>query len=95
MTPDERLERYAELAVRVGANLAPGQTLNVWCAVEHAPLARAIARAAYAAGARYVDVFYTDQHVRREMIANADEETLSWTPPWVLERTRSDRKSVV
>ena len=89
MIPDERLERYAELAVRVGSNVAPGQTLNVWCAVEHAPLARAIARAAYAAGARYVDVFYTDQHVRREMIANADEETLSWTPPWLLERTRT------
>ncbi len=74
MTPDERLERYAELAVRVGSNLAPGQTLNVWCSVEHAPLARAIARAAYAAGAEYVDVFYEDQHVRREMILHADDE---------------------
>ena len=29
MIPDERLERYAELAVRVGSNVAPGQTLNV------------------------------------------------------------------
>jgi aminopeptidase len=75
MTPDERLERYAELAVRVGSNLAPGQTLNVWCAVEHAPLARALARAAYAAGAGYVDVHYTDQHVRRAMIEQADGET--------------------
>jgi aminopeptidase len=89
MTPDERLERYAELAVRVGSNVAPGQTLNVWCAVEHAPLARALARAAYAAGAGYVDVLYTDQHVRRAMIEHADDETLTWTPPWVLERTRS------
>ena len=89
MTPDERLERYAELAVRVGSNVAPGQTLNVWCMVEHAPLARAIARAAYAAGARYVDVVYADQHVRREMIEHADEEILTWTPPWLLERTRS------
>jgi aminopeptidase len=89
MTPDERLERYAELAVRVGSNLAPGQTLNVWCAVEHAPLARALARAAYAAGAVYVDVHYTDQHVRRAMIEQADEEILTWTPPWLLERTRS------
>jgi len=89
MIPDERLERYAELAVRVGSNVAPGQTLNVSCAVEHAPLARAIARAAYSAGAAYVDVLYADQHVRREMIANAQEEILTWTPPWVLERTRT------
>ena len=89
MIPDERLERYAELAVRVGSNVAPGQTLNVWCSVEHAPLARAIARAAYGAGAGYVDVFYADQHVRREMIEHADEEILTWTPPWLLERTRA------
>ncbi len=89
MIPDERLERYAELAVRVGANLAPGQTLNVWCSVEHAPLARAIARSAYAAGAGYVDVFYADQHVRRAMIEHADEETLTWTPPWLLERGKA------
>jgi aminopeptidase len=89
MTPDERLERYAELAVRVGSNVAPGQTLNVWCSVEHAPLARALARAAYGAGAGYVDVLYVDQHVRRAMIEHADEEILTWTPPWLLERTRS------
>ena len=89
MTPDERLERYAELAVRVGSNVAPGQTLNVWCTVEHAPLARAIARAAYAAGARYVDVLYVDQHVRREMIEHAEEEILTWTPPWLLERGKA------
>ena len=90
MTHDDRLERYAELAVRVGANLAPGQTLDVWCAVEHAPLARAIARAAYTAGAAYVDVFYEDEHVRRAMIEHADEETLTWTPPWLLERARTN-----
>jgi aminopeptidase len=87
---DDRLERYAELAVRVGANLAPGQTLDVMGAVEHAPLARAIARAAYAAGAKYVDVFYSDQHVRRAMIEHADDEILTWTPPWLLERTKSN-----
>ena len=51
-----RSTRYAELAVRVGANVQPGQLVEVIARVEHAPLARAVARAAYAAGARYVDV---------------------------------------
>ena len=88
MTPDERLERYAELAVHVGANLAPGQELEVGCLVEHAPLARAIARAAYAAGARHVDVHYVDQHVRHAMIEHADDEILTWSPPWLVERLR-------
>ena len=62
---DERLERYAELAVRVGVNLAKGQTVFITARLEHAALARALTRAAYTAGARYVDVYYLDQHVRR------------------------------
>ena len=61
----DRLDRYARLAVEVGVNLAPGQDLLVNAMVEHAPLARAVARAAYAAGARHVDVRYEDQHVTR------------------------------
>ena len=47
-----RLEQYARLAVQVGLNLQPGQTLGVNALVEHAPFARAIARQAYAAGAQ-------------------------------------------
>ena len=62
---DERLRDYARLAVRVGLNLQPGQRLAINAFVEHAPLVRAVAREAYEAEARYVDVFYSDQHVRR------------------------------
>jgi aminopeptidase len=83
---DERLKRYAELAVRVGANVGPGQTLLVGGLVEHAPLVRAIADVAYGHGARYVDVRYGDQHVRRSMIEKGPDEALDWTPPWLLER---------
>ena len=87
-TPDERLERYAELAVRVGANVEPGQIVEVFGLVEHAPLVRALARAAYAAGARYVEAGYRDQHVRRAMIEHAADEVLEWSPPWRLARLR-------
>ena len=51
-----RLSAYARLLVRAGVNLGEGQDLLVDGQVEHAPLARAIAEEAYAAGARYVDV---------------------------------------
>jgi aminopeptidase len=81
-----RLDRMADLAVRVGANLEEGQILHVQALVEHAPLVRAIARRAYAAGARFVDVSYVDMHVRKAMIEGAPDETLSWSPPWELER---------
>jgi aminopeptidase len=82
----DRLERYADLIVRVGANVQPGQTLFVNGMVEHAELARALARAGYEAGARYVDVRYSDQHVRRAMIELADDDVLIETPGWLLEQ---------
>ena len=83
---DERLERYAELAVRVGANVAEGQIVFVTARVEHAPFAQALTRAAYDAGARYVDVFYTDQHARRAMIEHGPDDALDHTPAWLVER---------
>jgi aminopeptidase len=85
---DGLIERYAELAVRVGANVQPGQLVEVLARVEHAPVVREVTRAAYRAGASYVDVLYSDQHVRRAMIEGAPEEMLSWTPPWLLSRAK-------
>jgi len=82
-----REDRYAELAVRVGANVQPGQLVDVLARVEHAPVARAITRAAYRAGAAYVDVYYSDQHLRRALIEYGAEDILSWTPPWLLKRS--------
>ena len=84
MTPEERLERYARLTVEVGANVGEGQFVWVSALPEHAPLARAVARIAYEKGARYVDVDYADQHVRRARIEHAPEDSLGWTPPWML-----------
>jgi aminopeptidase len=72
--------------VRVGANVQPGQLVDVLARVEHATVARAITREAYKAGAAYVDVYYTDQHIRRALIEGAADELLSWTPPWLLKR---------
>lgn len=84
MTPAARLERYARLAVEVGSNVGDGQFVWVSALPEHAELARAVARIAYEKGARYVDVEYADQHVRRARIEHAPEDSLGWTPPWML-----------
>jgi aminopeptidase len=80
---DERLERYAELCVRVGANVQPGQEVLVHGLVENAPLVRALARQAYLAGAAYVNVLYWDDHVRRAMIELGPDEALDHTPGWL------------
>ena len=63
-----------------------GQTLFVTANIEHAPLARALARAGYAAGARYVDVRYVDPHIRRAMIEHGPDEALTHTPDWLKTR---------
>jgi aminopeptidase len=84
----DRTEALARLAVQVGVNLQRGQGLAVNALVEHAPLARAIAAEGYAAGARYVDVYYADQHVRRAHIEHAADAQLGFSPPWLVERTR-------
>jgi aminopeptidase len=81
------LEAYADLIVRVGANVQPGQTLQVSAYVEHVPLARAIAEAGYRAGARFVDVGYVDTHVRRSFIEHVAEDDLMHTFPWRLARS--------
>jgi aminopeptidase len=85
----ERTRRYAELVVAVGANVQPGQTLLVNAYVEQAVFARALAEAAYARGAGYVDVWYWDAHVKRSRLLHAPADTLSKTPAWLDERARA------
>jgi len=86
---DERLEAYADLAVRVGANVQEGQTVFLTTQVEHAPLARALTRAAYRAGARYVDVRYRDDHVRHAMIELGPDDALTHSPEWMKQLYRA------
>ena len=69
--------------------MQPGQLLAVGANLEHAPLVRAIAQEAYAAGARFVDVHYTDPHVRRAHIEGAPEDALGFSPRWLVERAEA------
>jgi aminopeptidase len=88
MTPAERLERYAELVVRVGVNVQPGQDVVVWADVSHAPVLRAVVRAAYAAGARRVEIRYGDVHVQRAAIELGPADSLGWSAPREVEWVR-------
>jgi aminopeptidase len=74
--------RYAELAVRVGANVQPGQLLFLFGEPEHAHLLRALAEAGWRAGAGDVQCIYTDDYVRRLHAIHAPDESLDRTPPW-------------
>lgn len=82
----QRLRAYAELVLRVGVNLMPGQNLLIDAQIEHAPLVRVLAEEGYRLGARYVDIWYWEPHGKRARARHAAEETLDWIPPWLNQR---------
>jgi aminopeptidase len=92
---DERLERYAEVAVRVGGNVQPGQDVFLYTNVEHAPLVRELARQAYLAGASYVHVWYRDDHIRRALIEHGPDEALTYSPAWMKDYTEATAGSAL
>lgn len=80
------LGRFAELVVRFAANVQRGQVVAIGTEPGKLEVTRAIAEAAYRAGAKYVDVTLFDLHVKRARIMYADEDTLDYVPPWLGER---------
>jgi aminopeptidase len=76
------LERLADIAVGLAANVQPGQIVSVGADHGQYELARAIAESAYKHGASFVDVSYFDPYVKRARIAFAEEESLTFVPSW-------------
>ena len=58
---DVKLNQFAEISVRVGLNLQPGQRLFLSAPLEAAKLAHKITAVAYQAGCRYVDLSWRDE----------------------------------
>ena len=79
----DRVQRLAELAVGLGANVQAGQVLGITATLGQEELVRAIARSAYERGALYVDPSYFDYHVKHARLAYAPDDTLDWVPPWL------------
>jgi aminopeptidase len=76
----------ATLAVRLGANVQPGQIVAVSSEPGKEAMARAVAEAAYAAGAKFVDLSVFDVYFKRARALNAERDTLGYVPPWLGER---------
>jgi aminopeptidase len=86
MDQADLLERLADLAVVLGANVQPGQIVSVGADHGQYELARAIAASAYERGASFVDVHYFDPYVKRARIAYASEGSLAFVPSWYSQR---------
>jgi aminopeptidase len=83
----DRLERYADLVVNFGANLQPGQILDIGSSLGKEELTRALTASAYKRGAKFVDVNYWDPHLKRVRVQYAADEVLDFVPAWYGERT--------
>ncbi len=79
---EQTLQRYAELAVKVGVNLQAGQRLILRAPIDAAPLARAITARAYRAGARLVDVMWHDDQVTLARFRHAPDGSFEEYPTW-------------
>ena len=87
---DRMLRTYAELTVRIGLNLAPGQRLliigpvaNGGCSLEAAPLVRQITAAAYDAGARLVETLWGDEALLGARLARAARDSFDDFSAWL------------
>jgi aminopeptidase len=89
MTDTDYVRRLAELIVRLGANVQPGQIVALSSEPGKEPLTRAIAEVAYEEGAKFVDLTVFDVHLKRARALHADPETLGFVPPWIGERVRA------
>jgi aminopeptidase len=80
------LERLADLIVNFGANVQKGQTLELSTGLGKEELTRAITSSAYRRGAKFVDVYYWDPHLKRARVQYAADEVLDFVPAWYGER---------
>ncbi len=80
---DPRLEKLAELAIRVGLNLQKGQEVIATAPIEGVGFVRLLAQKAYQAGASLFTVLYADQALTQYRLALAPEEGLDRAPGWL------------
>jgi len=87
--------KLADLIVGLGANVQPGQVVGVTTTTGEEEMARAVARAAYERGARWVDVLVFDRWVKRARVELAPDDSLEFVPPWLIDRLDwlSDQRS--
>jgi len=79
---DQKLDRLAEVAVRIGANVQPGQELVITAPTDALPLVRLITTHAYKIGAKLVTTFFTDDATTLARYQYASDDTFDYAPTW-------------
>lgn len=79
------LKKYAELIVKQGINLQPGQELVIDASIESYLLVREVAKYAYTLGAKDVIVLYSDEKITRLRYENCPIEHFENIPSYLVE----------
>ncbi|GES43003.1 aminopeptidase [Rhizobium dioscoreae] len=80
-----KLEKLAEVAVRVGLQLQAGQDLLMTAPVAAMPLVRLITREAYKAGAGLVSTFYSDEETTLARYEYGQDASFDRAATWLYE----------
>lgn len=86
MTFKEKLEQFAELTVKVGANVQKGQTLLINTTIDTVDFTRLVVKKAYEVGAARVTVNFSDDEINREFFDNAPDDEFAKYPRWISEQ---------
>jgi aminopeptidase len=82
---EQNLARLAEVAVRAGLGLAPGQELVMTATLDAIPLARRITEHAYKAGASLVTTLFTDEEAALLRFRHGQDAGFDAAPSWLYE----------
>lgn len=82
---DQRIDRLAEVAVRVGLGLREGQELVMTAPLDALPLVRRITEHAYKAGASLVTTLLSDEEMTLARFRHAPDSAFDTAPGWLFE----------
>lgn len=90
---EEKLEKYAELAIKNGVNIQPGQELLVTAPVSAIEFVRLVTEKAYKAGAKQVHYRFSDDALTLSRFIYAPDESFDEFPEWEAEKLSTLSKS--
>jgi aminopeptidase len=82
---EKNLDRLAEVAVRAGLGLAPGQEVVMTATLDAVPLARRITEHAYKAGAKLVTTLFTDEESALHRFRYGPDASFDAAASWLYE----------
>ena len=85
---DKKLDKYAEVVVKIGVSIQEGQSLLISAPIETAEFTRKVVKHAYNSGAKRVIVEWNDSQTSRLHIEKASEETLKEIPQWEIDKLK-------